>query len=281
MVKIAISSDNHLDVNRVLSTHALHIQANWLLKHNIDYYLYAGDLYNSFSRTRRYFTALQRLVGERVQIYYVLGNHDMLSHAPYEDVEHLADPMYLHNQYVDLPGTNWRLIGNNGWYDYSFSDYAFQPQKAAQWKKVYWVDASIKQPMSDPQRMGLVLNQVEHQLAMAQAADKRVIFLTHFAPRKALLDPKPAFVKSPKQQKTYQMINAMMGSERLGELLEKTPNVKYVFYGHLHGIHAPLKTEHLVYLNQAVGVKKAKRTEWQYDRFAAQWEYTLRIIELK
>ena len=153
MVKLAVSSDNHLDVNRILSTRALHIQASWLLRHDIDYYLYAGDLYNSFSRTRRYFSALQRLVGERVQIYYVLGNHDMLSHASYQDVEHLADPMYLHNQYVDLPGTDWRLIGNNGWYDYSFSDYAQQPQKVAQWKKVYWVDAAVKQPMPDSQRM--------------------------------------------------------------------------------------------------------------------------------
>ena len=131
MIKLAVSSDNHLDVNRIMSTRALHIQASWLLRHDIDYYLYAGDLYNNFGRTRRYFAALQRLVGERVQIYYVLGNHDMLSHASYQDVEHLADPMYLHNQYVDLPGTDWRLIGNNGWYDYSFSDYAQQPQRTA------------------------------------------------------------------------------------------------------------------------------------------------------
>lgn len=280
MIKLAVSSDNHLDVNRIMSTRALHIQASWLLRHDIDYYLYAGDLYNNFGRTRRYFAALQRLVGERVQIYYVLGNHDMLSHASYQDVEHLADPMYLHNQYVDLPGTDWRLIGNNGWYDYSFSDYAQQPQQVAQWKKVYWVDAAIKQPMSDPQRMGVVLNQVEQQLTMAQAAGKKVIFLTHFAPRKALLSPKPSFVQSQRQLKTYQMINAMMGSERLGRLLEKAPHVKYVFYGHLHGIHDPLKAAHLVYFNQAVGVKKAKRTEWQYDKFAEQWEHRLKIIEL-
>ncbi|MGYP000062620468 len=48
MIKLAVSSDNHLDVNRIMSTRALHIQASWLLRHDIDYYLYAGDLYNNF-----------------------------------------------------------------------------------------------------------------------------------------------------------------------------------------------------------------------------------------
>lgn len=281
MVKIAISSDNHLDVNRVLSTRALHIQADWLQHHKIDYYLYAGDLYNNFTRTRRYFDALQRLVGERVQIYYVLGNHDMLAHAPFEQVEHFADPKYLHNQFVDIPGTNWRIIGNNGWYDYSFSDYENQPLKVAQWKRVYWIDSAIEQPMSDPERMGMVLNQVERQLMMARAANKRVIFLTHFAPNEALLAPKPDFVTEPKQLRTYQMINAMMGSQRLGELLERTPNVKYVFYGHLHGIHEPLHRGSLTYYNQAVGVRKNKNNEWQHRHFADQWKQSLRVIEIQ
>lgn len=54
-IKIAISSDNHLDVNKVNISDALEFQAHWLNTNHLDYYLYAGDLFNDFSKTKAYF----------------------------------------------------------------------------------------------------------------------------------------------------------------------------------------------------------------------------------
>lgn len=49
VVKVAISSDNHLDVNRVKIEDALVAQARHLLAIHADYYLHLGDLFNDFA----------------------------------------------------------------------------------------------------------------------------------------------------------------------------------------------------------------------------------------
>ena len=55
---------------------------------------------------------------------------------------------------------------------------------------------------------------------------------------------------------------------------------KYAFYGHLHGIHPPLEHNGVTYLNQAVGVRNKRINEWQQDDFTAQWQSSLRILDL-
>jgi putative phosphoesterase len=172
------------------------------------------------------------------------------------------------------------VIGNNGWYDYSFSKYADQPQRVTRWKRVYWLDSVIDLPGDDREQMDRVLEQVRAQLVAAQQGHKRVILLTHFAPRHELLAPKPAAVDTPRREYFYQMINAMMGSDRLGRLLEKSGNVYYACYGHLHGIHPSLTRGLVTYLNQAVGVRNKRINEWQQSNFLAQWQSRLRIMDL-
>lgn len=279
-IKIAISSDNHLDVNQVNIEQALTFQSNWLKKNKVDYYLFGGDLFNNFTKTERYFNELQKLTPD-TKIFYILGNHDMLNNISFDEIEHPRSPLYIHNRSIDIPNTNWRIIGNNGWYDYSFSQYAKQPTKVQTWKKVYWLDSSIDQPIDDQERMKNVLDQVKAQLSSAKAAGKRVIFLTHFAPRHELLAPKPAAVNTPRKERFYQMINAMMGSDQLGNLLEDSSIVKYAFYGHLHGIHPPLKQNNTIYYSQAVGVNNKRINEWQRDNFFDQWVATIRSIDVR
>lgn len=280
-MKIAISSDNHLDVNQVDVEQALKFQAQWLVSHQVGYYFFAGDLFNDFQQTQDYFTRLQKKLGSQVKVYYIAGNHDMLNHAPYSMVESPNAPAYLHNRFVDLPDTDWRVIGNNGWYDYSLSPFADQPAKVAQWKKVYWLDSAIDQPGSDQERMETVLNQVDGQLVAAQQAHKQVMLLTHFAPAKEALAPTPRYVVSKRQQYFYHMFLAMTGSARLGQLVEKAGNVHYVFYGHLHGIHLPFTRNGVTYLNQAVGVKNKRMNEWQVADFFHQWSTTLKVLQLE
>lgn len=277
-MKIAVSSDNHLDVNRVSVDAALALQTDWLVQQSIDYYLFAGDLFNDYLKTRDYFARLQARV-PRTHIYYILGNHDLLNHVTADQAEHAADPRYLHNRAVDLPGSDWRLIGNNGWYDYSFSSYYQQSAAVEAWKKVYWLDSSIDQPETDQARMNRVLQQTTVLLDQAQRDHKQVLFLTHFVPCRHLLAPKPAEIKTARMERFYQMINAMLGSDRLGRLLESYPNVKAVFYGHVHGVHPPLTRAGLTYFNQAVGVHKKRHDEWQAATFAGQWEQTVRVVE--
>lgn len=45
-MKIVVSSDNHLDVNRISPAEALAFQAQYLNQIKADYYLFAGDMFN-------------------------------------------------------------------------------------------------------------------------------------------------------------------------------------------------------------------------------------------
>ena len=83
------------------------------------------------------------------------------------------------------------------------------------------------QPMNDPERMAIVLHQVEEALEQAHNQQKQVIFMTHFAPiREALLHP---LIESVRRQRMWEMTTAMLGSEYLGALLARFPEVKAVF----------------------------------------------------
>lgn len=184
-MKIAISSDNHLDINQVGTNRALKFQAEWLRREQIDYYLFAGDLFNNYLKTTAYFRQLDAMTPQ-THIYYILGNHDMLNQVDDEQVEHATDPRYLHNRFVDIAGTDWRIIGNNGWYDYSFSSYYDHPEQVQAWKRVYWLDSSIDQPITDQERMERVLKQTRLRLDQAVQDHKQVMFLTHFVPFRGL-----------------------------------------------------------------------------------------------
>lgn len=204
----------------------------------------------------------------------------MLNNLSFSEAEHSHFLSYIHNQFIDLPNSDWRIIGNNGWYDYSFSTYHDQLKKVQTWKNVYWLDSSIDQPISDQERMATVIAQVKYQLDLAKDNNKSVLFLTHFAPRQELLAAKPKEVNTPRRERFYQMVNAMMGSDRLGNLLEDSNIVRYVFYGHLHGIHPPLTRHGVTYLNQSVGVSNKRINEWQKDNLYDQWLTTTRVINL-
>lgn len=278
-MRIAISSDNHLDVNQINSRWALQQQADWLVSHRIDQYYHLGDLFNNFQRTQAYMHELQQRVGDFVQIRYLAGNHDLISGIDEETIEKLADPLYFHNCYFDVPQTNWRLIGLNGWYDYSFSPYRAETSRIAHWKKVYWIDGGLPQRETDQVRLNRQLNDLTFQLQLAHQANKQVIFLTHFVPTVELVPSIPIRFNRSRQIEFWYMLWAMLGSQQIGERLVTSSVVKRVVFGLLHGQPPVLKIGGADYYNVAVGVKRRYR-EWQAATFMAQWEKRLIVWKL-
>lgn len=149
-MKIAVSSDLHLDLNHAKVAEIITQQAHYLTRQEIDHYFFVGDAFNDFKQTSAYFAKLQSQL-PTTKVHYLAGNHDMLKGGTYEQLENLDDDLYFHNRFLDIPQTNWRIIGNNGWYDYSFSTYESNVEEVAQWKQAYWVDRPIVQPMNDPE----------------------------------------------------------------------------------------------------------------------------------
>ena len=58
------------------------------------------------------------------------------------------------------------------------------------------------QQMNDPERMAIVLHQVEENLKQARNQQKQVIFMTHFAP----IESSPAsIIESARRQRMWEM----------------------------------------------------------------------------
>lgn len=270
-MRVAMTSDNHLDINKVDIEQTLAAQAQYLKDNHVGIYLIAGDLFNKFSRSEEYVEKLQRRL-PRTKVFFIAGNHDMLNDIDYAGVEKLQHPQYLHNQFYDVPGTKWRIIGNNGWYDYSFADNVDKtPEQFWRWKKTFWVDTAIEQPISDIERMDRVLQQTERQLQAAQS--KSVLFMTHFAVRHE-------YIRYTDDYRFWNMANGMMGSRRMEKLLAKY-QPKIILSGHLHFHYKPLATAGGIYYNNSVGYHKRRINEWNSDNFITEWTQRLLIIDLE
>ncbi|WP_353989412.1 metallophosphoesterase [Pediococcus argentinicus] len=272
-MKVAMSSDNHFDVDRIDYHDVIEEQAEVLLKNDVEVYLIAGDLFNDFEKSQQYLDDLQRILGDRVKVLFIAGNHDMLHNVTYDQLESDLGDWYLHNKFYDIPGTNWRILGNNGWYDYSLASNL--PQRTSEdfwhWKKAFWIDSSIEQPTNDIERMNVVLKQFEQQLQIAE--NKQVLVMTHFAPRSE-------YIRFTNDNRFWNMANGMMGSSRLGELFEKCQPDK-VLFGHLHHNFPELDVKNTTYYNQAVGYNNKRINEWRYQPFMSQWAFKLKILDLK
>lgn len=125
-----------------------------------------------------------------------------------------------------------------------------------------------------------MLGQVASQLTAAKRVGKRVLFLTHFAPRHQALMVRPTKVKGPRMERSFQMIRALMGADQLGDLLEASGVVQTAYYGHLHGLHPTFTHGGVTYVNPTVGVNKKRMNEWQRPTFMEQWAWRTKIVDL-
>lgn len=272
MAKIAMISDLHLDINRVDEQRALVQQSEWLIDNQIDVYLIAGDLYNHFDKSLAFVEHLQAMTPHTL-VRFVAGNHDMVNDISYAALNQVESATYLHRRTLDVANTNWRIIGNNGWYDYSFSASTQKTEHDfLHWKRAYWIDGAIKQPMSDPERLQLELDIVSKQLEAAQIAHKQVLFVTHFVPN-------AAYIRTTNDNRFWNMANAMLGSVKMGTLLDQY-RVAHVLFGHMHIHPQPRQLGHTWYYNQSVGYGTKRRHEWLADNFEEEWLNRVRILTL-
>lgn len=269
-VQVALISDLHFDVNQIDWRMILPQQVAYLRQNHVGLYLIAGDLSNHFAQSLEIVESLQRQLVP-AQVRFIAGNHDMLHDVTESALETRLSPTYLHNQWLDLPETNWRIIGNNGWYDYGFAD-NLTGRNFLAWKRAFWIDGSIPQVLSDAQRFERVYAQLEAQLAQAQQLGKQILVITHFVPRRE-------FIRYTDDNRFWNMANALMGSPRLGALFARY-HVDGVQFGHLHRHYWPQHLGQTWYYNQALGYHNRRINEWETWDFMTEWRRRLKILTL-
>ncbi len=270
-MRLAVISDLHLDINRLDVPEVARKMADYLLKEQIAVYVLAGDSFNSLAKTREFVRQLNALLSSKVRVFYLAGNHEMgdgLSFEKYED--HLSDG-YLHNQSVDLG--DYRIIGNNGWYDYSFDHGQHDAATIGRFKKSFWYDRRIKQTMTDQKRSVLSQQQVKRAVNEARRAGQKPLIITHFSPDGQLVETIP-FSKS-----KLAILKAYLGSEAFGEQLVAA-HVPVVVSGHIHWRMPKHRIGETAFYNASLGYETKRIHEWSQKDFMTEWEKRLLILDL-
>jgi putative phosphoesterase len=227
-VTIGILSDIHVDLSgRDDVTSAL---CETIKRENIDLFICAGDVADDFELTMRTIEEIRIRTGRRC--LFVPGNHDVwVEHHPemssqqiYEALLELPDN--LSTDPIPLTG-DWIVIGDLGWYDYSFggAEYSKEDFDKMRFGDRVWQDG-IKAvwDRDTVEQHHRFYEKLKGQLEAH--TDKRIIFVTHVLP---VID---FTVLHPNAMWNY--LNAFLGSREYGDLVKRHGNVKYAVSGHVH-----------------------------------------------
>lgn len=229
-MKIGFISDIHIDVNKdynIIDEMSEHIK-----KENVDVVVIAGDISENAETTIESMQKLENLSG--ISVYYVPGNHDLwsndLSTLPTNVIynKYKNDERCLVDNPVLLKGEKeiFALIGDIGWYDYSFGDDQFRLsdfEKMNYQKRTFNDAVKNSWTVDNKGRSDYFLHKLENQMKNHQ--DLPMIMVTHMLPIKEFTVPKGL--------KNWNYFNAFLGTGKLQKLYEKY-TVKYAVCGHVH-----------------------------------------------
>lgn len=251
MVRVKVMSDIHVDVNASIlgleRKEFLNVLLDYLFetRNDFDILLFVGDLSNDMLYSLKILNNIDNRLENKKIIKFVPGNHDVSFSRGYGKFEIDSPQMlnlYNESKYGLLEplelSSNTVLIGGLGWYDYSYYnlflgdkkeelglDYDFN-NYMAKLKYQYWFDGSrINFADSD---VNICSNENSRYENLINAyKDKDIFLINHFVPFYR-------YVKVDRSNEIWNVCNAFIGSEALGDIIEKNKNVKYVAFGHTH-----------------------------------------------
>jgi putative phosphoesterase len=259
-LKIGILSDIHIDINKNERDMVTPAICNVIREKSLDILLIAGDVASDYKLV---LAALKRIENEgAIPCLYVPGNHDVWTeNYPKKTSWQIYDLLKSYSNNLSngpyIIDKNWVVIGDLGWYDFSFGDskYNFEDFSKMKYEERVWQD-SIK-AVWDRSTLDMhkyFLEKLENQLN--QYSDKNVILVTHVLPIKDFT------VQAPSPMWEY--MNAFLGSKQYGELILRHQNIKYAVSGHVH-YRKQLKIKNTEFLCNCLGYS----SEWNKNTDAA------------
>lgn len=225
-------SDIHIDVNRAYPV--LGELASFARERQAECILLAGDVSGNIFTTMEAVKQLKEETGAFV--YYIPGNHDMWRS---EKLRLSTDEIYERFCQDEncLCGKSVRVgrhmvIGDIGWYDYSFGDKSFAKedfdrleQDGRVWQDKYynqWTEDNVGRNEWFIKRLRRQLDSVTLNLR----EELPIVAVTHMLPHEAFTVPT-------EDRPMWKYFNAFLGSRALKELYEKYP-VDHALCGHVH-----------------------------------------------
>ncbi|MGO2892339.1 metallophosphoesterase [Enterococcus devriesei] len=250
MGKLAVITDLHADINH-LGTAEFAQLFDLLREQAVTRLHFAGDSANKIQQTlavNHYFR------DQGLPTTFNLGNHEMGNIKGEAMIEHFPDSHFLNLRYLPL-NEQTVLLGFNGWYDYGFSELK-DPQKIRSMKNIYWFDRIIERFADDQTVDQFVLGELKMILDDLARKKYQVILVTHFVPKAEFI------VQLSGKYQIWNKLNAFLGSQAFGELLDQYSNVKQVVFGHTHRRFGDLEINGTRYSCRPLGYYY----EWQITR---------------
>ncbi|MGP4078730.1 metallophosphoesterase [Pseudalkalibacillus sp. R45] len=269
-MKALIMSDLHLDINEQLLGRSVTLEfINWLNKKSCDVVFIAGDLAGDALDGIQLVERIQSETNK--EVYFVAGNHDVWVPKDHKENSWSSyDLMYKHPCYLNKPIQIGRhtVIGDMGWYDYSFGLQHVPHIKFKEEKKHVWKDGLYARWETDDEE---ILNKMikNWRLQLEEHKDNPVMFINHFIPYKEFLtwyadDEKMNFCQ------------AYMGSNQVGELVDRYQNVDYVVFGHTHKRHGVVEHHGKKVICQPFGYVY----DWLGNNFVEELDKASVVIDL-
>lgn len=250
-MKIGIISDIHLDINSDFDIISALDEVS--RQQNCDMVLIAGDIHSNAYKTVESIEKLNSLGS--IVYKYVPGNHDLwndnIDIKSTDDIYKifLNDKNCLCKNPVELD--NWVIVGDVGWYDYSFGNsdiYTFEEFEKMKLDDKTWQD-SIKNCWTKNNKSRTLKSLNSLEILLEKYKNKNKIVVTHMLPVKEFCVNDGRVM--------WQYFNAFLGSSAYEELYKKY-NVNYAVCGHVH-YRKTIEKNKTVYMCRCLNYHK----EWQ------------------
>lgn len=229
MKKLAIMSDLHIDSNQ-FGQEEIKTLIQTLKEQEVVHLHLAGDISNQLESNSLPFLNQLR---QHLDVSYNLGNHDMLG---------LNEAQIEAENFRLFAIGQRQLLAFHGWYDYSFSDEAFDRILR---RKNLWFDRRLNRKKSDKEIVETELQVLESHLKSLDT--DRLILAMHFVPHRHFT----------MWHEKFAPFNAFLGSQAFHELFVRY-QIPDVVFGHAHRSYGTVEIEGVRYHSRPLGYQR----EW-------------------
>ncbi|MCG8541363.1 MAG: metallophosphoesterase [Clostridia bacterium] len=271
-MKIGIISDIHVDVRYQENDRIEDALIDVINKKGLDYLIVAGDISNDYELTLSTIDNIENKTN--IRCLFVPGNHDLWN-IKHKDI---IDTTQIYRKYLEHESCLCRgvyklndeyvVIGDIGWYDYSYRDFKYSCEKylidcylEKQWQDKKYINWKV----SDCEKTRYFYDKLKEE--MENFKDKKIIFVTHMVTHRG-------FLVNTSNNEKWKYFNGYLGSDLYKDLFNS--NVKYVIMGHVH-YRRNIEEEGIQYICRCLGY----RNQWRKGRKAKEEiEETIKVIEV-
>lgn len=279
-MKLGFLSDLHLTTNGVHIEYAIQQLTKLIAEKGLSYVFIAGDTTNNPNNTKLFVDKVNENLKDyliKAEVYYIYGNHEFWHKTLTIETANEQDVYYAHNKVVNV-NEDTIVYGFNGWFDYSYimdtevgknSDVPKNKNTLEEYGHIFFDLDRIGDIGATHEQM-FMQNYNQLEKVLEENADKRILLFTHFVP-----DEQFVLFKG---EISWDVNNAFMGSQKVGDLISKYENVTDITFGHTHTRFGTVNYKGVNYHCRPLGYKDYDGT-WS-DDFPEELERSLTIIEI-